>query len=379
MYAVGFIQIDRADWETALKTAIAEALRGQVNDSATVTIVDIANDVDLVLCLGSPELARDANADQQCRELLQRGVRVLPIVGKLDRFKLETPTALDAINGMEWNGPSEIAEEVLRHLGLTERDRRVFLSYLRRETTPLAHQLYDELHRRGFFVFLDSFEIEHGERVQDRIEQALHETAFVLLLYSPSVEASGWVEKEINFALTHRLGMMALALPGAANRMPFRMTPGDRRIQLEAGDLDASGKLTKAALEKTCLDIEQEHAVQFRGRRERLLQDISEALGKNVVRVGMHSILFESSSVTALIRVTPRSPQTRDLYLLDQDCRATAGSEKKLKKRVLVAIKGGYREYRELTQWACTALQHKVEWLEPQEVCADPSVLEQAS
>ena len=35
----------------------------------------------------------------------------------------------------------------------------------------------------------------------DQIEQALHHTSFVLLLYTKSVATSEWVEKEINFAM----------------------------------------------------------------------------------------------------------------------------------------------------------------------------------
>jgi hypothetical protein len=198
----------------------------------------------------------------------------------------------------------------------------------------------------------------------------------VLLLYSPSVESSGWVEKEINFALAHRLGLMALAVPGAETKMPFRMTPGDRRIQLANGDLNSNGTMTDAVLERICLEIEKEHADQFRARRERLLQDISEALGNGVVRVGMHSVRFDGARRSAFLRVTARSAQARDLYLLDKDCAATKEIAAKPLKRILVATKGGFQEHRDLTQWACSALKHEVDWLEPEVICADPTILE---
>lgn len=375
MYSIAFVHVDRHEWKAALQEAIAAAVYRNTGTSSWVNFVE-PNEADLVLCLGSWALAQDATANQLIRDILARAIRVLPIVSALQDFRSEVPTSLSVVNGTQWHDPAEIAEEVLRYLGLTERDRRVFLSYLRRETTPLAHQLYDELHRRGFFVFLDSLEIEHGALVQTRIEQALYETSFVLLLYSSSVESSGWVEKEINFALTHRLGLMALALPGAAKELPFRMTPSDRRFEIGATDLDATGRLTDIALERVCIDIEREHADQFRQRRDRLLQDISEALGNNVVRVGVNSLRYEGETYSALLRINSRPPQARDLYLLDQDCATTIGTVSKPLKRVLVAIKGGYGEHRELTQWVCKELRHEVEWHEPQLLCANPSVLE---
>jgi hypothetical protein len=377
VYSVAFIDVDRPEWKAALQEAIGLAASRHTGTASLVNFTDTAV-ADLVLCLGSPALSRDIPSDTLARQLLERGVRLLPLVDDLRNFRAQMPPSLDVVNGMQWKDPAAIAEEVLRHLGLAERDRRVFLSYLRRETTPLAHQLYDELHRRGFFVFLDSFEIEHGVLVQARIEQALHETSFVLLLYSPSVESSGWVEKEINLALTHRLGLMALALPGADKKLPFRMTPADRRVELSASDLEPDGRVSDLALERICVDIEREHADQFQQRRDRLLQDVSEALEGRVVRVGMHSMRYEGTTSSAFMRVSARAPQARDLYLLDQDCTATKASGTKPVKRILVAAKGGYKEHEELTLWACEALKHEVEWHEPQSLCADPSVLEES-
>jgi hypothetical protein len=376
MYSVGFVHTDRGDWKASLQAAIGTAVSRHTGTASLVGFVE-PDESDLVLCLGSSALAADNNADATIRGLLDRGVRVLPIVDDLQHFHSQMPPALNILNGMQWKDPVAIAEEVLRHLGLAERDRRVFLSYLRRETTPLAHQLYDELHKRGFFVFLDSFEIEHGAVVQARIEQALHETAFVLLLYSPSVESSCWVEKEINFALAHRLGLMALALPGAGKKLPFRMTPADRREELAKTDFDSSGRLTPAALERVCVSLEGEHADQFRQRRDRLLQDVSEALGNQVIRIGMHSFRYEGTKYSAFVRVNARAPQARDLYLLDQDYIATKQTGPKPVKRVLVAVKGGFHEHQELTQWACGALKHQIEWYEPQSLCADPTLLEE--
>jgi hypothetical protein len=65
------------------------------------------------------------------------------------------------------------------------------------------------------------------------------------------------------------------------------------------------------------------------------------------------------------------------LHALDGDCPI---DEKQTLprplKRVLVAVKGGYLESRELTEWVCDSLKHGVTWREPQAVCSEPGVLE---
>jgi hypothetical protein len=371
-YKIELIHVDRPVWASELKQEIRAAVNRHAGDSESVQFDPGGTDSELVLCLGSPALASNAAAEARIAAALQRRVRVLPVVSALANFKAEVPTALHPINGMPWDAPA-IAEEVLQHLGLTERDRRVFLSYLRREATPLAHQLYEELHRRRYSVFLDSFEIEHGEWVQDRIEEALQHMSFVLLLYSKSVESSEWVEKEINFALTQRLGLVALAMPDAAARQPFKLAPGDRRIPLAPADLEPDGRLTPVALDRNCLEIEREHADQFRQRRERMIADLLAALGGRGLRVGSQSLTYTGDHATAFVRLNPRPPDARDLLLLDSDC---ATAVEKPGKRVLVAAQGGYRETRDLTQWICTNLKHEVRWCAPQAVAAEPGILE---
>lgn len=375
MHKVALIRVDHDDWASQLKDAIGAAARRNTGDSSAVQFADTEAGADLVLCFGSPGLIENASARAQIGAAVCRGVRVLPLVSALSRFKSEVPVDLHPVNGMAWGDPSAIAEEVLRHLGLTERDRRVFLSYLRRETTPLAHQLFDELHRRRFSVFLDTFEIEHGQWVQNRIEQALQQTSFVLLLYSRSVETSEWIEKEINFALAQGLGLLAVALPDAEKRTPFRMTPQDRCVQLEGFELKPDGCLTPEALDRVCLEIDREHADQFRSRRERIISDLAETLGKAVLRVGSQSLRYAGHKSSLFIRLTPRPPEVRDLYLLDEDC-PIAETQLEPPKRVIVGIKGGYRENRAVAEWVCARLKHPVPCYEPQAVCSDPGILE---
>jgi TIR domain len=375
MYKVAIIQIDRKYWADELEKAIDRAAQRHTGVPRVVSFSTNHAGADLVLCLGSLALAQDPQIESQIADAVAREIRVLPVVSDLARLKSEVPPALLQVNGMAWGSAEVIAEEVLRHLGLTERDRRVFLSYFRKEATPLAYQLYDELNRRRFSVFLDVFDIDHGEFVQGRIVQAIQHTSFVLLLYSPGVENSEWIEKEINLALTQDLGLMALAFPGAATRPPFGMVPNDLRLEL-TGKLapGKDGRISDAAVEHVCLEIEREHADQFRSRRERLIRDVSQSLGKSAVRVGSESLRCKVNSSDLFIRLSARPPEPRDLYLLNQDC-PIDGALNPI-SQALVAVKGGYHDNRDLTEWVCGSLKYEVRWREPQAVCSDPGVLE---
>ncbi len=153
------------------------------------------------------------------------------------------------------------------------------------------------------------------------------------------------------------------------------MTPSDRRLQLDLSDFEADGRLKPASLDCICAEIDREHADQFRSRRERLIHDLSEALGNSAVRVGAQSLRYKGKNCDVFIRLSPRPPEALDLYSLDEDCPIKEGQPKP-PNRVLVAVKGGYIENRNLIEWVCGHLKHQVRWREPQAVCSDPGLLE---
>jgi hypothetical protein len=99
-------------------------------------------------------------------------------------------------------------------------------------------------------------------------------------------------------------------------------------------------------------------------------------LPASVVRVGSQSLRYTGKGSDVFLRIAPRPPEAQDLHALDGDCPIDEKVSPKPLKRVLVAVKGGYMETRELTEWVCTSLKHSVSWCEPQAVCSDPGVLE---
>ena len=162
-------------------------------------------------------------------------------------------------------------------LGLAERERKVFLSYLRRESTPLAIQLHTALAQARFDVFLDRFTVDPGEDFQARLDEDLGDKAFVTVLESPGIRTSKWVQHEIAYAQSHRIGVVALTLPGTADDQLFPTVDDAFRLRLTAADM-LGDELTQPRLSDVINLIQTAHARELRRRREQLLGSLRDTL-----------------------------------------------------------------------------------------------------
>jgi len=88
---------------------------------------------------------------------------------------------------------TEVTTSVLSAANLTSDSHRIFLSYRRLETQPLADDLFVRLSELGFDVFLDRF----GE--------------------------SEWTMEEINYCKRNGLGLFALTMPYGLDPDPAKM------------------------------------------------------------------------------------------------------------------------------------------------------------
>jgi hypothetical protein len=140
--------------------------------------------------------------------------RIMPVFRANSQPERWLPAVLRAFNAEFWSqGITEVVPAVLSSAGITLDSQRVFISYRRLETEPLAHQLFDRLTRAGFDVFLDRFSIESGVNFQQRLHQELLDKSMVLLLESAHIDGSTWTEQEIAFSRRYGLGLLALKLP----------------------------------------------------------------------------------------------------------------------------------------------------------------------
>ncbi len=142
----------------------------------------------------------------------------------------------------------ETVPGILSRAGVTTSQARIFISYSRAETLPLAMQLSDALTHEGFDVLLERFSVSPGQDFQRRLEQELADKSMVLLLESKGIRLSKWTQLEIDFAKRRRLGLMSITMPD--------VNPGAKlaihaRIDLAVTDFESEPKLVRAPGETT--------------------------------------------------------------------------------------------------------------------------------
>jgi hypothetical protein len=243
----------------------------------------------------------------------------------------------------------DVLPAILARSEITALTPRVFLSYRRAETLPVALQLYDRLSHDGFDVFLDRYSIGAGYDFQRRLSQELADKAVVVFLESPSVSASEWTRHEITYAIRNRLGMLVLRLPNVDPSASLVVSP-DSAIQLWDGrdgtatdftgpptpTTDSAGKtyqqwplLVRASEDRVVGAIQATHADATFRRRHRLRLDIVSALRNSGVPCTYSSLGPLTATVRSspqLIWVTTRPPTTDDFQGLHTMHGQTSGA-----------------------------------------------------
>lgn len=169
------------------------------------------------------------------------------------------PTKVSRLQLAAWGGnPARLASVILQRALYGDRPG-LFISYRRDEATAIADQIFDEMNRRGFRVFLDRFSGTSGKLFPQEIAEELADRDVVLVLETPKIMKSRWTVWEIAFARVYKLGLLALQWPGA----PSLRGIIDRHQIVPT----ATGDLAKPALDDVADFIERSHTVAALTRR----------------------------------------------------------------------------------------------------------------
>jgi hypothetical protein len=260
--------------------------------------------------------------------------------------------ALKAVNAQFWkDSVTEAVPAILSLSGLTLEDQRIFISYRRLETQPLAEQLFDALTHEGLDVFLDRFSIHPGINFQQRLTQELADKSMVLLLESAQIEQSLWTDHEIQFTKRYQLGLLALTMPDRTE--PLKSIDVDQRIELKKehfrkqtpdtvdnpeyktkGTLPPTyaqwGLLTDEKLREVVLAVKSVHD-QALFRRRRFIRTNVEASLQHVgllpSAVGTDGLMrVNAPGVSYALWLTARPPEMVDFYTTHGRLQPPAGT-----------------------------------------------------
>ena len=310
--------------EDEFRAAVAKSLESILDTSELVRIHSDIESVSpdssvLVVYLQGESATGPGGVTGILTKAIESQIPVLPItLGPPGRL----PDVIAHINALDWKADrTTVLSAVLRMLGLAEVDRKVFLSYVRKDSSSIAIQLHTALVQRQYHVFLDCFSVPPGIEFQKRLDQDLGDKAFVVLLESANVRESPWVEYEVSYALGHAISILAVTLPGLANRHLVPAIDDSFRVRLDAGDLDGNlSELNEGGLRKILDRIEWAHARALRRRRKELIGSLRKSLeltGHDLAPVEEWTVLAEKNGDRRIYSVTPRRPRPNDLFDLD--------------------------------------------------------------
>jgi hypothetical protein len=230
-------------------------------------------------------------SDTGLAKVLRKGIPILPIVSKLEKFQTEIPSSLWSLNGISYDseGVTRVSTALLECVGLLPRQRRVFISYRRQEAREPALQLFDELSARQFDVFLDTHGVPPGEDFQAMLWHRLCDADVLLMLDTSSYFEGRWTEAEFGRALAKGISVLRVGWPGVS---PSSRLGTSSRIDLTTADFVAgSDRFTGAALEKIRVQLETVRSSSQAVRNLNLISTIRESverIGGTVKGVGVH-------------------------------------------------------------------------------------------
>lgn len=277
------------------------------------------NQPDCIKCLIPIVDAAHRGSYSMPRWAARTDAKVIPVVAPALAQDL-IPASLQALNQIPLvAGSVRTLNGIFRAVGLFSEKPRIFISYARLDTSDLAEQLHDELTKQNFEVFLDRFSVEPGADFQSRLNEELVRMGTILLLESPQLSKSKWVRHEVDFALLHRLGIVALQLPGG------KATGGiipDNRITIPASSLTKKGMLKKHLIDQILSEISKAQTLSENTQINYLTGTLSAALSA----AGFTSQSFSENQVIVAtgpkrkeyaIRVSSLPPELVDFQILD--------------------------------------------------------------
>ena len=280
------------------KVATAEMRRGHWSEADA----DDVNLLHVLVCDGTqparldPKIYQSVNASDRAW--------ILPVIKRefADSVTKSLDEELQKRNVAFWEDKiEELALVVLARTGITCLDRKVFVSYRRSDTSPIADQLFDELSRRNFEVFLDRVSVEPGVDFQATLFEHLAGKSMVVLLHSREFPASRWTMEEIRFARQRRLSVLILRLPDAQGDLGGTAS---EVVQVGAGEIDSvpvlgfkhsQAQLKQDALKAMIDRIVREHDLMLVGRIRNIRNCIIAAANRRRREVTYTASKYDSS------------------------------------------------------------------------------------
>lgn len=244
----------------------------------------------------------------------------------LNAFKLDP-------SGVEGGRYKDLVDLILTELWLHRSIRKIFVSYRRADSLEVAHQLWESLTRMQYEVFLDDCTLNPGVNFQRELMWWLNDADLILLLASPNLAVSEWVQEEINAATHASIGFLAVVWPEedgkkGSNRLPQLMPDQivDLLPQSFASTMVEPGqqRLVESAVHTITEKVAEKRVQAIQQRLWSLLPYLKDSIPSESdvhdgILQGDLKLFHRDSEKLIYARVLPFRPTLDAIYSLRQD------------------------------------------------------------
>ena len=254
--------------------AISEDLAAMLRIHSPATMDQIARNAPIVAIYLGGDTTSDADL---IAPLMDKNIPILPVVSDLKTFNLETPDALHSVNGMEvdWAAPdfTAVVNVAFENLALLRRERRLFISYYRKESQDSAHRLRVALDDVGYDTFLDISSVPKGDDFQSVLMHRLLDSDVMIVLHTPNFHTSYWTGIEVAKANAMSVGILRVAWPGVKGDDFAELA---QQLLLKEADFEGD-TLSTEAIGRIVVETEALRARNVAARHNNLVGEFCEA------------------------------------------------------------------------------------------------------
>lgn len=234
------------------------------------------------------------NFTNRQKEILEKqkldGNIILPVFDK--SFTQEIPDLLSNQNGVTFNNSiKKICNVILEGFELLRKNRKIFISYKRNESSNIAIQLYEFLERNNFDVFIDTHSIDKGEEFQEELWHRMTDCDLILMLNTKGFLESEWCKQELDKAHIKRIGIVHLLWPDC-DFVDFAHLAFSKKIETKDFDKPLfsnfkNGQLKESILSEILVLVESSRARNLASRQDAIITDFTQAANDNAIDVNL--------------------------------------------------------------------------------------------
>lgn len=317
--------------DARLRRSVDLALQGLGIPSNAITFLSDANASNR--SLKSPVMAvffgsSESTADTALvTELIDDSIVIAPVVSDLSQVHAEIPPQLRHVNaivlGTNDEGITRLVTLVLETFRLLRRERRLFISYKRTGSQPLADRLYDALDARGFDVFIDVRSVPPAADFQSQLWHRMSDSDVVVLIDTPGFREGRWTAEELARANATNVQILHLLWPG---QKEDPATSFSHFMKLRRRDffgfIPMRGRwATKGLVTRICDEVERLRAPAIAARHRYLVDNFCDAardegLDPSVQIEGWISLKTKSNRTLAIVSAVgiPTSDRINEVF-----------------------------------------------------------------